>query len=99
MALFNFFGISEHRVFNRKPIYYDAEKERRRKRAAEIKEEEKKETYTPGNNIRGSLRGGAYKKTRTPMKTVQTIIGIISLLLIVAILFFFLKLYPYLFVK
>ncbi len=98
MALFNFFGISEHRVFNRKPIYYDAEKERRRKRAAELKEE-KEEKYAPGSSIHGSLRGGAYKKTHTPMKTVQTIIGIITLLLIAAILFLILKLYPYLFVK
>lgn len=98
MALFNFFGISEHRVFNRKPIYYDAEKERRRQRAAELKEE-KEEKHAPGSNIRGSLRGGAYKKTRNPMKTVQTIIGIITLLLIAAILFLILKLYPYLFVK
>ena len=57
----------------------------------------KKEGYVPGSYIRGSFRDGAYKSTRSPMKTVRTIIGIITMLLIVGVIFFFLKLYPYLF--
>jgi hypothetical protein len=99
MALFNFFGISEHRVFNRKPIYYDEEKERRRRIFGAVDGNDKEKKYVPGTNIRGAFRDGAYRKTRTPMKTAQTIIGIVTLFLIVAVLFFFLKLYPYLFVK
>ena len=30
MGIFNFFGESEHRVFNYKPIYYDPDEERRK---------------------------------------------------------------------
>ena len=30
MGLFDFFGESEHRVFNYKPIYYDPEEEKRK---------------------------------------------------------------------
>ena len=58
---------------------------------------DKKEGYVPGSYIRGAFRDGNYKRTRTPMKTVQTIIGIITLLLVAGVIFFFLKLYPYLF--
>ena len=32
MALFNFFGDNEHRVFNYKPIYYDPAEEERKRR-------------------------------------------------------------------
>ena len=42
-------------------------------------------------DIRGSFREGA--RTRTPMKRVQTIIGIISLLLIVGMLLYIAKFY------
>lgn len=97
MALFNFFGQSEHKVFDHKPIYYDEEKERRRKMFGSVDGSDKKKDYVPGSYIRGSFRDGNYQKTRTPMKTVQAIIGIVSLLLIVGIIYFFLKIYPYLF--
>ena len=95
MGLFNFFGENEHRVFNYKPIYYDPAEEERKRRFGAVDgtmEREKKEgTYVPGSYIRGSFREGA--RTRTPMKRVQTIIGIISLLLIVGILLYIAKFY------
>jgi hypothetical protein len=95
MGLFNFFGENEHRVFNYKPIYYDPEEEERKRRFGAVDgtmEKEKKEgTYVPGSYIRGSLRDGS--RTRTPMKRAQTIIGIISLLLIVGMLLYIAKFY------
>lgn len=99
MAFFSFFGETEHRTYNHKPIYYDADKEKRRQYFGAVDGSDKKEGYVPGSYIRGSFRDGNYKRTRGSMKTVQTIIGIITLILVVAVIFFFLKLYPYLFVK
>ena len=97
MGLFNFFGESEHRVFNYKPIYYDPEEEKRRKMFGAIDgslDKEKKEgTYVPGSYIKGSLRDGAYSRTCSHMGRTHTIIGIISLLLIVAVLYFIAKFY------
>ena len=95
MGLFNFFGENEHRVFNYRPIYYDPAEEERKRRFGAVDgtmEKEKKEgTYVPGSYIRGSFREGS--RTRTPMKRVQTIIGIISLLLIVGMLMYIAKFY------
>ena len=95
MALFNFFGENEHRVFNYKPIYYDPAEEERKRRFGAVEgtmEKEKKEgTYVPGSYIRGSFRESA--RTRTPMRRVQTIIGIITLLLIVGMLWYIAKFY------
>ena len=95
MALFNFFGENEHRVFNYKPIYYNPEEEERKRRFGAVDgtfEREKKEgTYVPGSYIKGAFREGS--RTRTPMKRVQTIIGIISLLLIVGMLLYIAKFY------
>ena len=100
---FGFFGNQPHRVFNYKPRYYDPEEEKRRQLFGDVdgSNDAAREngTYVPGSSIRGAFRNGNYQKTRTPMKTVQTIIGIITMLLVVAVIFFFLKLYPYLFVK
>ncbi|MBR5724601.1 MAG: hypothetical protein IKX62_04425 [Bacteroidales bacterium] len=95
MGLFNFFGDNEHRVFNYKPIYYDPAEEERKRRFGAVDgtlEKEKKEgTYVPGSYIKGSFREGP--RTRTPMKRAQTIIGIISLLLIVVVLWYIAKFY------
>ena len=95
MGLFNVFGENEHRVFNYKPIYYDPAEEERKRRFGAVDgtmEREKKEgTYVPGSYIRGSFREGS--RTRTPFKRAQTIIGIISMLLIVGVLFFIAKFY------
>ena len=95
MGLFNFFGENEHRVFNYKPIYYDPEEEERKRRFGAVDgtlEKEKKEgTYAPGSQIKGAFRNGS--RTRTPMRRAQTIIGIISLLLICALLWYIAKFY------
>jgi hypothetical protein len=95
MGLFNFFGENEHRVFNYKPIYYDpAEEERKRRFGAvdgSMEKDKEAGTYVPGSYIRGSFRDGT--RTRTPLKRAQTIIGIISLLLIVGMLLYIAKFY------
>ena len=95
MGLFNFIGENEHRVFNYKPIYYDPEEEERKRRFGAVDgtlEKEKKEgTYAPGSQIKGAFRNGS--RTRTPMRRAQTIIGIISLLLICALLWYIAKFY------
>ena len=95
MGLFNFFGDNEHRVFNYKPIYYDQEEDERRRRFGMIDgtmEKEKEEgSYVPGSYIKGAFRNGS--RTRTPLRRAQTIIGIISLLLIVVVLWYIAKFY------
>lgn len=97
MGLFNFFGESEHRVFNYKPIYYDPEEEKRKQMFGAvdgtIEKEKEKGTYVPGSYIKGSLRDGAYRRTRGHMGKTQTIIGIITMLLIFAVLFFIARFY------
>ena len=97
MGMFSLFGESEHRVFNYKPIYYDPEKEELRKKFGavdgSIDKEKKEGTYVPGSFIKGSLRDGAYSRTRSHMGKTQTIIGIITAILIVVVLIFIAKFY------
>lgn len=97
MALFNFFGDNEHRVFNYKPIYYDPEKEELKRKfgAVDGSMEKAKEdgTYVPGSYIKGSMRDGAYERRRSHMGKTQTIIGLVTLLLVFAILYFIAKFY------
>ena len=97
MAMFNFFGEGEHRVFNYRPIYFDEQKEKRRRMFGAVDgsiEKEKEEgTYVPGSHIRGSLRDGAYSTTRSHMGKVQRIIGLVTLVLIVVILYFVIRFY------
>ncbi len=97
MGLFNFFGDNEHRVFNYRPRYYDPEEEKRKQMFGAVDgtaEKEKAEgKYVPGSYIKGSLRDGNYSRTRTHMSKTHTIIGIITLLLIAAVLYFILKFY------
>ena len=95
MGFFNFFGENEHRVFNYKPIYYNPEEEERRRRFGAVDgtlEKERQEgSYVPGSYIKGAFREGS--RTRTPMRRAQTIIGIISLLLIFVVLWYIAKFY------
>lgn len=97
MAIFNFFGDSEHRVFNYKPRYYDPEEEQRKRMFGAVDgsldKEKKNGTYVPGSYIKGALRDGAYKETREHMKKTQTVIGIVALVLIFVILFFIARFY------
>ncbi|MCQ2183401.1 MAG: hypothetical protein MJY89_08395 [Bacteroidales bacterium] len=95
--MFNFFGENEHRVFNYKPIYYDPEKEELKKKFGAVDgslEKEKKEgTYVPGSYIKGSLRDGAYSRTKAHMSKAQSIIGIVTAILIAVVLIFIAKFY------
>lgn len=97
MGLFNFFGDNEHRVFNYKPIYYDpAEEERKRKFGAVdgTKDREKAAgTYVPGSYIKGSFRDGRYQKEKGHLKKTQLIIGIVTMVLIFAVLYLIAKFY------
>ena len=94
MGLFNFSSEQEHRVFNYKPIYFNKEKDELKQKFAgvdgSIKEE--KEKYVPGSYLHGSLRGGAYQKTKERHK-VFTIIGIINLALLLVVAFLIAKFY------
>lgn len=97
MGYFNMFGDNEHRVFNYKPIYYNPEEEERKRKFGavdgSVDKEKKDGTYVPGSYIKGSFRDGNYQRTRTPMRRAQTIIGIISLILIFVVLYFIAKFY------
>lgn len=97
MGLFNFFGESEHKVFDYKPIYYNKEEDERKKMfgAVDGSMDRKKEdgSYSPGSYIQGSFRDGHYQRTRSHNTRTQTIIGIITLLLIVAVLYLIAKFY------
>ena len=97
MGFFNFFGDDEHRVFNYKPMYYDKEKEDRMRKFKAVDgsmDAEKKDgDYVPGTYLHGAFRDGAYQSTRSRMKSAHTVIGIVTLLLIVAVLYFILKFY------
>jgi len=97
MGLFNFFGDSEHRVFNYKPIYYNKEQDEMKRRFGAVdgslEKDKEQGSYVPGSYLHGSLRDGAYSKTRSHLSKIQTIIGIITLLLICAVLYFVAKFY------
>lgn len=97
MGLFNFFGESEHRVFDYKPIYYNKEEEERKRMFGAVDgslEKEKKEgTYAPGSYIQGAFREGRYRSTRSHNTKTQTIIGIVSMVLIFVVLYFIAKFY------
>ena len=101
MGLFNFFGESEHRVFNYRPIYYDKEKDERRQKFGAVdgslEKEIEEKGYTPGSYLRGAWRDGNYSKQRNHTTKVQVIIGIITMILIFAVLYFIAKYYSLLF--
>ena len=99
MASFNFgfFGNQEHRVFNYRPRYYDPEEEERRRMFGDVdgsNEKAKEEgKYIPGSSIRGAWRDGNYQRTRSPRSRVQTIISLVTLLLVAAVLVYITKFY------
>ena len=94
---FGFFGNPEHRVFNYRPRYYDPEAEKRRQMFGEVdgtaEKEREKGTYVPGSQIRGAFRNGNYQRTRSSATRTQTIISIITLLLIAVVLVYITKFY------
>lgn len=96
---FNFFGETEHRVFNYKPRYYDPEKEERRRFFGDHPEagddgKKQDEGYTPGKYISGSFREGNYQRLRRSSSSkAQKIIGIVGLVLFFVVLYFIAKFY------
>ena len=94
---FGFFGNQEHRVFNYRPRFYDPEEEERRRFFGDVdgSNEKAKEdgTYVPGSSIRGAWRDGHYKRTRSSQSRTQTIISLVTMLLIAAVLIYITKFY------
>lgn len=96
MARFSWFGSEEHRVFNYKPIYFDPEKDQRRKLFGAVdgsSEKDKKDgSYVPGSYIQGAFRDGNYAQRRGGSRA-QAIIGIIGLVLIAVMMIYIAKFY------
>ena len=92
---FGFFGNPEHRVFNYKPRYYDPEEEERKRMFGDVDgsgaNANEKGEYVPGSSIRGAFRDGHYQKTRSAQSRTQTIISIVTLLLIAVVLIYIAK--------
>lgn len=104
---FNFFGETEHRVFNYKPIYFDPEKEERKRFFGDHGQEDaaadgsaaqgnaaEEESYTPGKYLQGSFRDGNYQRLRTSSSTkAQKVIGIVGLVLFFVVLYYIAQFY------
>ncbi len=99
MAIFNFYGRGEHRVFDHKPIYYDPEKDKLRRYFGDVDGSSENAEYKPGSLIRGSFSDSRSNGLDKPMKRVQTIITVVTIVLVIAVMFLILKLYPYLFTQ
>lgn len=89
MGLFNWFGESEHHVFNYKPRYYDKEAEERKQKFGKVDGS----NYEPGQYLRGSFRNGNYSREHGHANKAQNIIGIIGLIMVVTVLIFIAKFY------
>lgn len=93
MAHFGWFGEQEHRVFNYKPVYYDPEKEERRRMFGKVdgsaenerKGEDGEMVHAPGSYIQGAFRNGNYARRRGGSR-VQSLIGVIGLVLVLVVL-------------
>lgn len=126
MGMFSFFGDSEHRVFNYKPIYYNPEEEERKRRFGRVDgslgksasaggnqadatdgsnaqsgeqamgdsgKHSAKDTYVPGSYIKGAFKDGNYRSSRGHASKAQTIIGIVTMLLVFAVLYMIARFY------
>ena len=101
MGLFNIFGEQEHKVFDYKPIYYDKEKEERKRmfgsvdgsRDKELEKSKEDGSYVPGSYIKGSFRDGNYQRTRSHSTKAQNIIGLVGLVLVFVVLLYIAKFY------
>jgi len=91
MGMFNWFGEQEHNTFDYKPIYYDKEKEERRKKFGKVDGTEEKEAYVPGSYIKGAFRDGNYQKSVRAGNKAQNIIGLVGLLLVIVALLYIAK--------
>lgn len=88
---FSFFGKQEVRGFNYKPRFYDPEAEERRKKYGDFTK--KDELYVPGNHLRGSFRDGAYQRKKD-MSRNQKAIGVITMILLFAVVYLIYEYYP-----
>lgn len=104
---FSFFGDNSHRQFNYKPRYYDVEAEQRRQffgehpEIDELPEQQEMDQaqvqHKPGRYISGSFRDGNYQKMSQGTSRTQKIIGMVTLILVFVVLYFFAKFYTMLF--
>lgn len=95
MSRFSFFGDQKHRVFNYKPMYYDEEKEERRRLFGNVDGSNEADTaegkeHVPGAYIRGAFRDGNYARRRGGSRA-QSFIGIVGLVLVFIVLLYFTK--------
>ena len=90
---FSFFGKQEVRKFNYRPRFYDPEAEERRRKYGDFTKEKTEEGYVPGQHVKGSLRDGNYSRTKD-MSQNQKVLGVVSLLLLFAVIFLLVKYFP-----
>ena len=90
MGIFNWFGEQEHNPFDYKPVFYDKEKEERRRKFGDVEasSEGQSDKYVPGTYIRGSMRDGKYQKSVRSGSKAQNVIGFIGLVLVVIVLLY-----------
>ena len=88
---FNFFGKQEVRRFNYRPRFYDPEEEARKAKLGD--NSKKKKEYVPGELVRGSLRDGNYKDSHDVTSN-QKYLGMLTLLLLFAVVFALFKYFP-----
>lgn len=88
---FSFFGKQEVRGFNYRPRFYDPEAEERRKKYGDFTK--KDEPYVPGTHIKGSFRDGGYQKKKD-MSRNQKAIGVITMILLFAVIYLIYEYYP-----
>ncbi|CCZ43500.1 unknown [Bacteroides sp. CAG:545] len=79
MANFGWFGDSEHRVFDYKPIYYNKEKDELKQKFGKVDGSMEKENgeYVPGTYLRGSFRDGPKKRSSNKAQKIITLIGLL----------------------
>lgn len=90
---FSFFGKQEVRKFNYRPRFYDPETEARRKKYGDMTKMPKKNTYVPGQYVKGSLRDGNYQKTEEVNRN-QRAIGAVTLILLFAVVYLIYRYFP-----
>ena len=79
MANFGWFGESEHRVFDYKPIYYDREKDELKQKFGKVDGSADKGdgTYVPGSYLHGAFRGGVKKRGASKAQKMITLAGLV----------------------
>lgn len=108
---FNLFSTPQHhRVFNYQPVFYDPEKERRKEKLKKVAAErelkeieegkipEPDKDYVPGSLIYGSLRDGAYQKTKSEGNALVRLAKYAMFVALAVLLYFFAKYFAYLFI-